>query len=94
MSWSLAKSGTREEVTAFAEVEFDRLAKNYEGTEEGADVLAVKARAVQALNEVKTSDDYPHVKLYGYGSRGTGAASFHLDVHICEAPAAPPDGVG
>lgn len=80
MSWSLTKIGTKEKVRDAAAAEFDRCAAMYAGKEEEKDVLAVKERALAAIDELDTSAPGVGINLTASGSRGSWSTSFSLQV--------------
>jgi hypothetical protein len=89
MSWSVSAIGTKEELKAKMDTTFAPAEASYkQGTLEGDDVAACKARAVALVDALVVPSEM-RMQVYGYGSHhsssdGLLAGSFKLEV--CAAP--------
>jgi hypothetical protein len=81
MSWGISRIGSKEKVLALIAEDFDKAAAQYKGKEEERDVLAVKERAISAVNDLKLEEFANAVQVTANGSRSDGwSASFNLNV--------------
>jgi hypothetical protein len=89
MSWSISRTASKEKVLAVLAEDFDKAAAQYAGKEEEKDVLAVKDRAIAAVNDLKLDTDWANaVKVEASGSRSDGWSAnltlsvqrIHLDI--------------
>jgi hypothetical protein len=79
MSWGIDETGTKEEVLAKVGAWLDTQAKNYEKDEEGADVVAVKARVLAIVPTI--DGEKVRVQVSGsraWGDKGTTSQRFTL----------------
>lgn len=83
MSWSVSKMGSKDKVREAVAKDFDRCAANYAGKEEEQDVLAVKERALAAIDELDTPAGIG-VSISASGSRGAWSTTFTLQVQRIE----------
>lgn len=80
MSWSITVVGAKDALKVELEQQFDKAAKNYAGTEEEKDVLAVKERALAAVESFTPTDYLNGLKVDAAGSRYSGGVNFRLEV--------------
>ena len=91
MSWSVSAKGSKDEVRATVESQFETQAKTYEGKEEGKDIAAARERVMSMLEELDLTAGVPEggkpclAQVSAWGSRASSwgtptAAEFHVNV--------------
>lgn len=96
MSWSIGVKGTKAEVesgdvAARFKTQMDASAHQYASTPEGADIEAVRDRALALLGKLDLVSGYDGVEVSAYGSHSTTdngicAASMHLTITPTTTP--------
>ena len=84
MSWSVGAQGKKEEVKAQLASQFQTVAHQYAGTDEGVDVSVANDRVMTALEALEPAEG-GGVRVTAYGSRSTdgdklSAMSLHIDI--------------